>query len=234
MTSYFLSEDVHLCVHDSQITLLDLSSGKYFGLPIDIAKTLERWIYDWPVSQTDTNIRIEPGILSQLIDTGILTAESGKGKPARPVQWPVATNSLMDQRAQREPRVKPHHVWRFAVSVIYAMLVLRRNSLKRAVKRVIGRKKVNAGKLELIDRQTLLELVTVFDQLRPFAYSRTNTCFLHSLALLEFLAHYGLYADWVFGVRAEPFEAHCWLECHKTAITDTPVNINRLIPIMVV
>ena len=55
-----------------------------------------------------------------------------------------------------------------------------------------------------------------------------------SLALLEYLARYGIYADWVFGVQTRPFAAHCWVQHGDIVFNDTVEHVSGYTPIMVV
>ena len=59
-------------------------------------------------------------------------------------------------------------------------------------------------------------------------------CLHDSLALLEFLARHGIFPDWVFGVRARPFVAHCWVQYEDMVFNDTVEHVTGYIPIMVV
>jgi hypothetical protein len=73
----------------------------------------------------------------------------------------------------------------------------------------------------------------VFDSLRLF-YPRPYLCLFDSLALIHFLARFGLYPDWVFGVQADPFEAHCWVQAGSVVLNDTVERVSAFTPIMYV
>jgi hypothetical protein len=77
------------------------------------------------------------------------------------------------------------------------------------------------------------QLVSVFNCLRLF-YPRPYLCLFDSLALLEFLAHHGLSPKWIFGVRGEPFEAHCWLQTRETVLNDTVERASSYYTIMTI
>ena len=55
------------------------------------------------------------------------------------------------------------------------------------------------------------DLARCFHALTPYFFSIHDACFFRSLLLLRFLAHFGIDADWIFGVRTSPFVAHCWV-----------------------
>jgi hypothetical protein len=75
------------------------------------------------------------------------------------------------------------------------------------------------------------ECAQIFKTLRPW-YPRDFLCLFDSLALLEFLAAEEIFADWVFGVRAEPFEAHCWVQREQVALNDSIERVSTFVPIM--
>jgi hypothetical protein len=72
-----------------------------------------------------------------------------------------------------------------------------------------------------------------FQACRPW-YPRDFLCLFDSLALFQFLALQGMVVDWVFGVRAEPFEAHCWLQRDDVVLNDAVERVAGFVPILVV
>jgi hypothetical protein len=52
--------------------------------------------------------------------------------------------------------------------------------------------------------------------------------------LVNFLAGYGVFPQWVFGVKTDPFYAHCWVQQGSFVFNDTPDYIRGFSPILVV
>lgn len=52
--------------------------------------------------------------------------------------------------------------------------------------------------------------------------------------MIEFLARYRLYANWVYGVEIEPFNAHCWVQQSDLLFNDIIEEVQRYTPIMAV
>lgn len=73
-------------------------------------------------------------------------------------------------------------------------------------------------------------LALQFDRLRPFV-PRSGGCLANSIMLLAFLRWHGLEADWVFGVRTFPFEAHCWVEHEGVVLNDVAEHVAWFTPI---
>jgi hypothetical protein len=76
-------------------------------------------------------------------------------------------------------------------------------------------------------------LVAIFNSWRAF-YPRDYLCLFDSLALLEFLLHYGVQADWIFGVASDPFAAHCWLQRGNVLLNDSLDRVTGFYPILAV
>jgi hypothetical protein len=76
------------------------------------------------------------------------------------------------------------------------------------------------------------DLTRTFIHLRPLAYAARNRCLLDSLALAEFLASHGIRATCIIGVRANPFEAHCWVQIGTHVVNETPEMARRYEPIL--
>jgi hypothetical protein len=111
---------------------------------------------------------------------------------------------------------------------------LRRASLSRICARVTKRKRKSTPKPDDHAARRAIQLTQVFNTLRPF-YPRDYRCMFDSLALVEFLGHWRISPHWVFGVRVDPFEAHCWIQHGDVVLSDTTSFSSRwYCPIMVV
>ena len=81
------------------------------------------------------------------------------------------------------------------------------------------------------DAERVTALVQRFVRLRPM-YPRAYLCLFDSLALLRFLASHHVFPDLIFGVIAEPFEAHCWLQNGSVIVNDDLERIAHYTPIL--
>ena len=102
------------------------------------------------------------------------------------------------------------------------------------MRRFIERKRKAGGPTRQPDMERARELVETFFKLRGFFFSSRSECLFDSLTLLNFLAHYGRTADWVFAVQARPFAAHCWVQLDDIVFNDTVEHVSGYTPIMVV
>jgi hypothetical protein len=85
-----------------------------------------------------------------------------------------------------------------------------------------------------LDADTVRPLVTAFVYLRPLFFTSKEACLLDSLTLVNFLAGYSVFPQWVFGVKTDPFYAHCWVQQGGFVFNDTPDYIRGFSPILVV
>ena len=102
------------------------------------------------------------------------------------------------------------------------------------IRRVKRRKDLLGPRARSLDAERARKLVEAFARYRVFLFSSKDECLYDSLALLEFLAHYGIYPDWVFGVQTRPFAAHCWVQHGDIVFNDTVEHVRGYTPIMVV
>jgi hypothetical protein len=76
-----------------------------------------------------------------------------------------------------------------------------------------------------------IELATVFLRYRPY-FPHNYLCMLDSLALMSHLAQHDAHAMWVFGVREDPFLAHCWVQSGTVVLNDYADSTSAYTPIM--
>jgi hypothetical protein len=69
--------------------------------------------------------------------------------------------------------------------------------------------------------------------MRALLYSRKDRCLWDCLLLRRYLEACGLSCELWFGVKVEPFRAHCWLQWGDVAIDDDPGIVGTYTPIMV-
>jgi hypothetical protein len=106
---------------------------------------------------------------------------------------------------------------------------LRRRSLFRALTGIARRR--GAPSCAIYDAGCLSRLIAAFKALRPF-YPRRYLCLFDSLALSEFLASYRVSPHVIFGVIADPFQAHCWLQVGSTILNDDLERVEKFKPIL--
>lgn len=233
--SYFLSPHVHLCVAGKQVVLLDLERDKYLSL--ECAHPVGRWVRGWPVPVAADSVapagEPENGMLAKMISQGLLVADSTKGKEAAPVVTQQPRAALVEYDLNVRPCTNLAQLWSLFGAYTAARWSLRHRPIKTVVE-AAGLRASRAGSGRPVDLATVRPLVTAFFHLRPWFYTARNACLLDSLTLVNFLARYGVFPRWVFGVKTDPFYAHCWVQQGEYVFNDTADYVRGFSPILVV
>jgi hypothetical protein len=237
--SYFLSPHVHACVAGKQVVLLDLARDKY--LAVAHAHPVGRWVRGWPALPPNPDAATpgddvpapENALLAKMISQGLLVTDPAVGKEASPAAADEARVPLVEYDIRVRPRTSPGHLWNFFLAYAEAKWSLKRCPIGEVVQAARLRKR-RVSPADPVDIATVRSLVTAFVQLRPLFYTARDACLFDSLTLTHFLARYGVFPTWVFGVKTEPFYSHCWIQQGHFVFNDTPDYIRGFSPILVV
>lgn len=83
------------------------------------------------------------------------------------------------------------------------------------------------------DATCVRRTVQAFEQARILR-TAADRCLPRSIALALRLARYGAGANVVIGVRSDPFGAHCWAQVGDAVLNDSPEEVLRYTPILIV
>ena len=239
MQPYLLAPHVYPCISGQHVVLMDLERDKYVAvLP---AQRLAPWVRGWPVGAVeasglpDSAGGAPDALVSQMLAHGMLVSDPYVGKPAVPVATVRPQRSLVEFDLDLRPRASAAQLWRFGRSCLRAQLALKLRPIQSIVETVRERKARRApGAPRAADPVRLRSLLTAFGRLRPLFYTLRSACLLDSLTLLHFLSAEDIHPDWVFGVKTEPFDAHCWLQQGELLLNDVPDRVRQYSPILVV
>lgn len=235
---YFLRPHVFLCLTSRYVVILDVRRDRYECVLRRHFDPLVPWLSGWPRERTSDASHPRPPpetsvleLASQFVSRGILTCDSAGSKPACPISIPIP-----GPRDRSQGRPPLHSVLRksalFLLACRRADIALRRQSFEAVVNAVeTGRHRGRIHAPQHTGRA--VRLAAVFDVLRPI-YPRPYLCTFDSLALVQFLAYHRVRSRWVFGVRADPFYAHCWVQYGDTLLNDSIERVLPLTPIMAV
>lgn len=219
--------------------MLDVNRDKYQCVERRQFEALGPFLEGWkePADTDRAATGALPGIAEALANAlssqGILSEDSAGTKDA------VATDFLHPVQAIDSNRAGPSlwssclHANTFFASCMRASRELSQQPLHVTLEAVRTRKARSGSRAGARDFDRAHSLVLVFNRLRWF-YPRPYLCLFDSLALLHFLARFDVYPDWVFGVSADPFEAHCSVQWGNMVLNDTVERVSALTPIMYV
>lgn len=254
MPRYGLAGHVFVCRDEEYIVVLDLRQDRYFTLEAARTAALGVEIPGWPAAEpqstgaasavTGAAVTAPAGTVSSSVVDAVALPLQRRGwllenprdwKDATPVRTAAPQAELVEGGDLARMRVKigPGVLFSFVAASLFAKLALRFFRFERVVNRV-ARRRASRGAGKPPDLERARQLLAAFGRLRVFLFSTRDECLHDSLSVVEFLARYGLYPNWVFGVRARPFEAHCWVQHDGVVFNDTVEHVGAYVPIMVV
>ena len=203
--------------------MLDLRRDRYFLLDADTSTALRRWNAAAEGLGSDDPAIIHLDRMGMIVSADAMASEADN-RPA------VPTSSLLDQVALLQPPAWP------VLPEVAAIMWRTRRGLKRVGLQsevdALRRRRPSEGR-DSVPAEHLAEHLARFRAARrlvPVAPS----CLIDLLALAAFLASRGIRADLVFGVKLDPFAAHCWLQNQRAILNDAADAVTDFTPIMAV
>jgi len=239
MARYALADHVFVCLNGEHLVLLDLKEDRYWALEAAQTAGLGALVDGWPVAgpdgaqSADSPSPEADAAIEVLKGRGLVTEGIPPGKIATPI---TAIRPMRELVSETETSAGPRagNWLTFFTASAFAKLALRTWPFERVIQRVKRRKELEGPSASPLDAERARKLVEAFARYRVFLFSSKDECLYDSLALLEFLARYGIYPDWVFGVQTRPFAAHCWVQHGDIVFNDTVEHVSGYTPIMVV
>jgi len=236
--TFWLPKHVHFCSTETGVIFLDLRADRYFGLSDAQARVLQTVVEGWSATglatpaEDSANHERACTVAEQLFEMGLLTRDARQGRLARPASAPQeylmgAAGLALELRR----KIRLRDVARFAMACISAAVSLRFLELETVVRRATARKVRHQGS-QTTPPENLNEIVAAFRTLRSYTFTARGKCLFHSVALINFLAAYGIYPTWVIGVRTSPFGAHSWVQHGKYVLDATPESMCFYTPIL--
>jgi hypothetical protein len=232
---YYLSKDCAVCRAGCYWIILSTARDRYLCIEqvrlSMIGDRLAGWQDDRPLPTHPAPVARVVRLVGSLVSKGIITDDPSIGKPFVECRYPTPETCLDVSQAADRGNVSFFRRMRFFLACASADWRLRHAALQRTLTQ-IERRRLRAGS-SIADRtpECVPRLVAAFIALRPL-YPRPYLCLFDSLALLEFLARHGCFPRMVFGVIADPFQAHCWLQDGATVLGDDLERVRRYRPIL--
>jgi hypothetical protein len=240
MGRYWLADHVFVCINDAYLVVLDLKQDRYWALEASSTALLSGLVPGWPVRPLDAPVagssdpELAQQIAESLIEQGLLTESESAGKDATPARVTAPGRELLSADEYGSAAAGVGAVKNLIAAVVSAKMALRLGRFEKAVQKVRERKRKAGGRTTQLDVERTRRLVEQFFKLRVFFFTSKSECLFDSLTLLNFLARYGIFPHWVFGVQARPFAAHCWVQLDDIVFNDTVEHVCTYTPIMAV
>lgn len=216
MLHYRLPDHLGICEVDGRILMLDLRRDRYLALDPGASSALRRWrAADGSLTEADVRLLGERGML----------VAGARAEPPRWTETRVPEKSLVGQL----PRLRSSG-WS-ALPEVAAMLWSTRWRLRRtglgAVVDEVRRLKSAAGSGDPLPHLLAFRAARMLLPFKP-------NCLIDSLALAAFLSRRGVGCQLVFGVKLDPFAAHCWLQDDDAVLNDAADSVSTFTPILAV
>lgn len=201
---------------------LDLARDRYLMLPPPVERAFSQ-------ARARGDSVLPAGADGELLlGTGLFGAGSLRGAGLKPSSVTPCSASLLDDAAL--PRAGLPAILRAAACVVRARQHLARRSLREIVEAIRERRQRTpptgkAAATENAARRFLAARALVPGERR---------CLPECLALLDWLGAEAPHATLVFGVRLDPFAAHCWLQTDHRLLTDAADELGAFVPVLAV
>lgn len=234
---YQLAPLVYACTTGRNCMFLDLRRDRYLSVPQTLMNALAPAIQDWKLSVPTTPCP-EPSpeevrtLAHELLAAGLLCpCDALPGASREPL--PVAHSDIASHTCHRRHSSAPGCAMRVTAALIAADYALHRVALHRIAESVARKKQRGGPRFRRDHLSTAIALTSRFAQVRPW-YPRDYLCLFDSLALMLYLLRCGSRAHWVFGVREQPFAAHCWIQHGSVVLNETFDRAHLYTPIMAI
>lgn len=208
-----LSSSVWACVDQGALVFLDLRADRYFAIDARSAPPLL------------ARAREGGGSARTLVERGLVDATELAPLDQCAVRSDIS-GDLLTELDFRSAEIDAQTIQVMGAACLRAALALRRRRLDRTFEMFKRLKQKDAAGRSM----TALSAVNLFEAMRPW-YPRRRVCLFDSLSLMFFLLALGHRPRLVFGVRARPFSAHCWVEQDGLCLNDAAENCRSFTPI---
>lgn len=205
-----------VCIAADRLILLDIRQDRYFQVPSEQAGPMRHWLEQdgpGPPPREVTKMLVKYRI-SRAVDLPCSVSRHGVRVPAQ-LMSPI----WQDQQYRRAG------IAGVALAVAAARMKLRLRPLAAVLADHIHSGSTRRAPVSLHTRSA------AFDQARTLVPSPRN-CLPDTLALDAWLGEDARDCELVFGVTAEPFKAHCWLQGPHAVLNDSYDHVSRYTPIL--
>jgi hypothetical protein len=223
VTCYAVPDHLSFCEVDGRTIFLDLRRDRYIELDPRTRSMLN------DVRELTGAAEEAPPGAEQLRRLGLIFPVEGPTRIAA-AGTTVPARSLLD-----DPARSGRPAWPLLPQILPILRRSRRSLTRDGLEMVVNEVRLrNLGPpgpaTSVAELGAAAERFRAARRLIPMA---TN-CLLDSLSLSSFLSRRGFKADLVFGVKLDPFTAHCWLQTSDAIVNDGADTVTAFTPVLVV
>lgn len=219
---FILRPGLSFCEAAGHFIFLDLAEECYFALAAQSQRAFRRLLGREHLDRDDHSA------LAELIGSEVIAPSPADCVPQACIPPPEPDRSLLAQDLACGTGALGQALW----SLSLASLALKLYPLGQILTRLKIR--VAAAAAEPGPRgPALLETAAAFKRAGLLLPS-LDRCLPRSIALAQRLAVQSCPPSLVIAVRAQPFRAHCWVQCGRTLVNETLEEARNFTPILVV
>lgn len=238
LATYYLPEHMFFALLKNYAVFLDLRNDKYFCLNQYELDSFLYLIHHSSYLEENTGLPDKVKNIESLVKKGILTDVKTNGKQVSQIQLESPTADLLGYTFGLEPEIRIKDATRILLASWQTVIRFRCLTLEHIFKNIKIRKehciKYTLDNFHGYHSEDIKELVEIYNLLRPLFFSSHDRCLFVSLVLVEFLSKYDIYPKIVFGVKMEPFAAHCWVQDGSTILNDEVARTAGFTPILAI
>jgi hypothetical protein len=242
MSTYGIPNDVYTCESHGHVVFLNLKTGRYQAIPPELVGYLKELLESSSTDRHALNREILPAsgsgdetteLAEMLEQQGLLVRGSSRGERPRTLSG-VQIQVQKDEERDVLPRLELLDLFNFVAAWLFSSFMFKFVPLRIIARRVQKRRRAAERRQVACNHpDEAINLTNVFLIIQPIFYRSRDMCLKNSLTMIEFLARYDVFPDWVFGVQLHPFAAHCWVQAGPTVLNDTAARVSSFTPIMV-
>jgi hypothetical protein len=218
--SFSISDGVSFCTPGNRTVFLDVLNDRYLTLTAEAEQAFRRLISSDPLGAADC------AQLQDLVASGLLQDSPGPAPSAARAR--AAARSLFQEQMHARARDTASALaWLARTRIGMALRPL------RSTLRALREAKLCADLEPAPPAEELSRVAAAFSRCSMWA-SPLDRCLPRSVAAARLMIERSLDADFVIGVRLQPFSAHCWVQHQDVLINETLDRVRNYTPILVV
>lgn len=214
-----LRDGVSWCLCAGRAVFLDLERDRFFCLPPDRDAAFRSWAQG---TEPPSATRLEP-----LRQCGLLIPGEDGSQPLAPAKLVGATRDLA---AESEGTATLYDIATAILAQHCASRLLRRRSLQA----ILAAPETQPGSLSVGDAAARARRLAAAFAASALILRTADRCLPRAIAMRSLCHRAGLRPLLVFGVRRDPFAAHCWVQLDDAVLVGELEQVRLFTPILVV
>ena len=225
----FLSDHVYACTANNYLVFLDVNQDRYSCLDRASTRAILGRIAglsfsgNLPTPPTDRQSVPAHEVIDALLEKSLLTTDASGALSVARDRAPEVQRELTAAPNRTVPRMVTN-LARAAWSARIVERQLRLQPLKDILQQIRRRRERLAYRNSRATVRSVSDVAAAFLSVRHLI-PRERVCLFDSLAMLDFMFRHGVAPRLVFGVKMDPFAAHCWLQFDDLVLNDSVENV---------